>query len=82
MSGDRRLIGEEGQDKDITALWKRLAARELEKTEKFLDLEGVLRSRPFMCRKCYRAYNNLMRDTKVVSIACMSCYSVDIKIVF
>ena len=66
VSGDRRLIGEEGQDNEITTLWKEMAARESEKRGESIDFEIILRNGPFMCRTCFRAYGNLMRDMKVL----------------
>ena len=70
VSGERRIIGEEGKDSDLTTLRKNLAAKELEKTGENVDLEIFLRHRPgpFFCRKCFRAYGNLMTAMKV------SCY--------
>ena len=63
---DRRLIGEEGKDSDITTLWRRIAARELEKRGENGDPEDVLRKcKPFICRKCHRAYNNVVKGMKV-----------------
>ena len=63
MSGERRIIGEEGKDSALTTL----AAKELEKTGENADLEVFLRHRPgpFFCRKSFRAYGNLMTAMKV-----------------
>ena len=39
VSGDRSVISESGQDRDITYLWKEIATIELEQWEEILDLE-------------------------------------------
>ena len=71
VSGERRITGEEGKDSNLTMLWNNLAAKELEKTGENVDLEVFLRHRPgpFFCRKCFRAYGNLMTAMKVSLLA-------------
>ena len=68
MSGDRRVIGNSGQNRDLTNLWKKIATIELEKREEIQDVEVVLQNRRFKCRKCYRAYGNFITDKKVIFI--------------
>ncbi len=64
MMKQRRVLGVAESEK-VTLFWKEMAFKNLEKSGKQLDLDVLINKQGFICKKCFYAYDKLIKKKMV-----------------